>query len=87
MRGEVQARLIDETNEIAVPFAAFLDTVAADIAEDPDALGCVYEVERARAIVQESTCFDRQRALFEQASGADPMHAVLDWLAAATASA
>ena len=85
-RDGVHARLIDET-EVDVPFAANLDAMVADIAEDAEALGCVSEIERARAIVREGTSSDRQRALFEGASSADPMHAVVDWLAAATASA
>ena len=61
----------------------------AQVAEDAAALGCEVALGGVRRILADGTSADRQRALFTEArrEGAEgePLHAVVDWLAAATA--
>ncbi|GJE37711.1 carboxylate-amine ligase [Methylobacterium persicinum] len=87
-RDGVRAALIDEARGGAVPFNEALDAVLALIAEDADALGCVPEVARARAIAAEGTSADRQVAAYAAARAAGSDHsaglvAAVDWIAGA----
>lgn len=87
-RDGVQASFIDEHGSVT-PFAAHLDTILADLAEDADSLECAAEVSRARQIVSEGASADRQRSIFKEAraGGKTPCEAlveVVDWVAATT---
>ncbi len=91
-RDGVHASFLDEERGAVMPFAAHLDAILAEIAEDADTLGCRPEIERARAIASEGTSADRQLAVFASAQGetADTngaLAAVVDWIAGTTASA
>ena len=59
--------LIDFGTRELRPTADLVEEMLALIAEDAEALGCVAEVEAARAIVQNGTSADRQRATFKAA--------------------
>lgn len=88
----VRAELIDVFTGGARPFAACLQAVLDEVAEDADALGCAAEVAAARDIVAGGTSADRQAAAFDAARGRglderDAAGAVVDWLARATAGA
>lgn len=88
-RSGIEAELIDEASEQALPFREYLDAVSSLIAEDAQALGCSAEVEGARRILHEGTSADRQIALFEAARGGETsnrqaLDAVVDWLAMTT---
>ncbi len=85
-RDGVRAALIDESREAAVPFPEALEAVLALIAEDAAALGCLPQVQRARAIVSEGTSADGQVGAFEAAQAAGlgdgaGLRAVVDWIA------
>ncbi|WP_182178108.1 carboxylate-amine ligase [Methylobacterium radiotolerans] len=87
----VRATLIDEARVRAVPVAAAVEALLADIAEDADALGCGAACAHASRIVAEGTSADRQMAVFAAArrSGAREraaLSAVVDHLAAETAA-
>lgn len=74
----------------AVSAAEWLDETLLLLAEDADALGCVDEFDRVRAILARGTSADRQLALFNEARGRGlPVHEalrdVVAWLAQATA--
>ncbi len=89
-RDGVRAELIDVISGAAMPFASSLDAALALVAQDAEALGCVGEVEAARAIAAGGTSADRQLAVFTEARGRglaerDALSAVVDWLAGATA--
>ena len=86
-----RATLIDEAQVRAVPVAAAVEALLADIAEDADALGCGAACAHASRIVAEGTSADRQMAVFAAArrSGAREraaLSAVVDHLAAETAA-
>jgi carboxylate-amine ligase len=91
-RDGARAELIDVGSGVASPLAACLDATLALVAEDADALGCIRELEAARAIAAGATSADRQLATFaaarDQGLGErEALGAVVDWLAAATAGA
>jgi carboxylate-amine ligase len=86
-RGGIEAEMIDEAREEALPYGEALDGMLALIAEDAAALGCTAEVESAHRIVREGTSADRQIAVFEAAretglNNRQGLDAVVDWLAA-----
>ncbi len=90
-RDGVRAELIDVATGDAQPFAACLDAVLAEVAEDADALGCAGEAAAARDIAEGGTSADRQTAAFDAARGRglderEAAGAVVDWLAGATAA-
>ncbi|MEI8151303.1 MAG: carboxylate-amine ligase [Hyphomicrobiales bacterium] len=72
----------------AVPVADFVDQVVEETSEDAEALGCLAEMQRCRAIVGSGTSADAQMAVFEKfgksAGRARALSAVTDWLAATT---
>ncbi len=85
-RSGVEAELIDEASEEALPYAAVLDHTIALVEEDAEALGCLAEVHDTRRILREGTSADRQIALFAQARGGETsnrqaLDSVVDWLA------
>ena len=91
-RSGIDAEMIDEGSEDAVPFAEALEHVLALIDADADALGCGAEIENARRILRDGTSADRQIAVFEAARGAgqsnrQALDGVVDWLAATTTGA
>ena len=85
------AAFIDEARGIAVPGTDYLAGVLDLVAEDADALGCEFEVNRAREIVAGGTSADRQLVLFEQRApeigNMEALAAVVDWLAETTCGA
>ena len=86
-RDGIRSSFIDEASGAAIPFATCLNTMLEEVAEDADALGCRAEVEQGRDIVQRGTSSDRQLALFREASEAEAMVAVVDWIAETTVGA
>ncbi|MCJ2141421.1 carboxylate-amine ligase [Methylobacterium sp. E-066] len=89
-RDGVQAKLIDEAREQAVPMAECVETLLADTAEDADALACTEACAHARIIAAEGSSADRQIAVFSAARkrGArerEALSAVVDHLAQETA--
>lgn len=91
-RDGVQAELIDETRERAVPLAEVIDDLLGLIADDAEALGCRAECERARIVATRGTSAQRQTSIYEHARGrgADPRAAlsrVVDWLVEETRGA
>ena len=88
----VRAELIDVFTGEARPFAACLQAVLDEVAEDADALRCAGEAAAARDIVAKGASADRQAAAFDAARGRglderEAAGAVVDWLARATAGA
>jgi carboxylate-amine ligase len=71
------------------PFAQQVEAVLDMVAEDAAALGCEDALAGVRRILAEGTSADRQRAAFTEARRAggdgEPLHGVVDWLAATTA--
>jgi len=69
----VSAGLIDFAKGEVVPFADLLEELIELVRVDAEALGCLAEVESARAILKTGTSADRQRAAFAAAiaDGAD----------------
>jgi len=76
------------TDEGAATVAEMLDRAVEDMAADVEALGCTDEIRRCRAIVGSGTSADAQLAVFEAhktcQSREAALHAVTDWIAAAT---
>lgn len=75
------------TDEGAVSMAEVLDEVIAMTAEDAEALSCIEEVARCRAIIVEGTSADIQLEVFRARSGEGPeaaLSAVVDWIAETT---
>jgi carboxylate-amine ligase len=72
----------------AVTVADMVDEALDDVLPDAEALGCVDELLRCRAIVSEGTSADVQLAVFEahakSAGRTAALAAVADWLVAAT---
>jgi carboxylate-amine ligase len=82
---------IDFAGKRLVPFADVVDGLLVLIAEDAEALGCVTEVQHARAILRRGTAAAEQLALYRaaRAGGATRIAAlreVVGWLAATTAA-
>jgi carboxylate-amine ligase len=82
----VHGTLVGEAGAVTV--AEMLDQVIEETARDADALGCLPELMRCRAIAGSGTSADMQLALFEahdKTKGrAHALRAVTDWIAAAT---
>ncbi|MCJ2120939.1 carboxylate-amine ligase [Methylobacterium sp. J-001] len=90
-RDGVQATLIDEAREQAVPMTELVETLLMETAEDADALGCSEVCARARTVAAEGSSADRQLAVFSAARkrGArerEALSAVVDHLARETAA-
>lgn len=90
-RDGVQATLIDEAREQAVPMTELVETLLTETAEDAEALGCSEVCARARTIAAEGSSADRQLAVFSAARkrGArerEALSAVVDHLARETAA-
>ena len=90
-RDGVQATLIDEAREQAVPMTQMVETLLTETAEDADALGCSEVCAQARTIAAEGSSADRQLAVFSAARkrGArerEALSAVVDHLARETAA-
>ena len=70
-----------------LPFAAGLDRVLAQVAEDAACLGCEAELGRLRTLAANGTSSDRQLAVFAAAAGdaRQALAATVDWIAAETA--
>ncbi len=72
-----------------VPYPHLLDEIIELVAEDAAELGCLAEVENARAILMRGTSADHQRRVFAEkkadgASDHEAMQGVVDWLIAET---
>ncbi len=85
----VDGTFVEISGTGAVTVAEMLDQVIEEVARDAEALNCVSEIERCRAIVGSGTSADRQLAIFEQAQGrtegrVEALRAVADWIADAT---
>jgi glutamate---cysteine ligase / carboxylate-amine ligase len=76
------------TADGAVTVAEMLERVIEETTADAEALGCVEEIRRCRAIVGAGTSADAQLAVFDAhkagASRDDALRAVTDWIATAT---
>jgi carboxylate-amine ligase len=76
------------TEEGAVTVAGMLERVTEETAADIEALDCAAEIRRCQAIVGSGTSADAQLAVFDAhrqaGSREDALHAVNDWIAAAT---
>ncbi len=59
--------LMDFGRGCMVPYSELVEELIDLLAEDADALGCVAEVERARAIAAEGTSADRQLKIYRDA--------------------
>ncbi len=72
----------------AVSVAEMLEQIIEDTGEDAEALGCLKELHRCRAIVGGGTSADAQLAVFEKhgktENRGEALQAVKDWLAVAT---
>ena len=68
-------------------FAAGLDHVLLQVAEDAGALGCEAEVTRLRVVAAQGTSADQQLAVFAAAQGdvQQALAATVDWIATTTA--
>ena len=91
-RDGVRASFLDEASGDAEPFAAYLEALLAQLAEDADALDCGAEIAMTREIVSSGTSADRQLAILKQAHAGpdDPREAlvdVVDWIADTTVKA
>jgi glutamate---cysteine ligase / carboxylate-amine ligase len=85
----VHGTFVDIAGNGAVSVAEMLEQVIEQVREDADALGCLDDLVRCRAIVGEGTSADAQLAVFEQAqerseNRSDALRAVTDWIAEAT---
>jgi carboxylate-amine ligase len=88
----VAGTLFDFGKGELVAFRDLVDELLVLLREDAGALGCLPEIERARAIVAGGTSADRQVACFERltaqgASRADALKGVVDHLIAETVGA
>jgi glutamate---cysteine ligase / carboxylate-amine ligase len=84
----VRGTFVDIANG-AVSVAEMLEQMIEQVREDADALGCLDDVLRCRAIVGEGTSADAQLAVFKEAQGrsenrSDALRAVTAWIAEAT---
>ena len=84
----VHGTFVNESGTGAVSVAEMLDQVIEDVTPDAEALECLSEVTRCRAIVGAGTSADAQLAIFDahkdSKSYAGALSAVTDWIAAAT---
>jgi carboxylate-amine ligase len=85
----VHGTFVDTDGHGAVSVADLFDQVIDLVGRDAQALKCLPEVERCRAIVGSGTSADAQLAVFAEAQGKndsrnDALRAVTDWLAQAT---
>lgn len=67
----VTGGLIDFGRREIVPMADLIDELIDLLSEDAEALGCLPELEAARAIIELGTSADRQRAVFADAVEAE----------------
>ena len=74
---------------VTAPFAAGLEAVLVQVAEDAAALGCEAELDWLRTVAAQGTSADRQLAVFAAAEGdaQRALAATVDWIAGATANA
>jgi carboxylate-amine ligase len=76
------------TQDGAVTVGEMLEAVVSDVMPDAEALGCVAEIRRCRAIVDAGTSADAQILVFDAHSGTQgheaALHAVAEWVTAAT---
>jgi len=84
-----EASIVDPLTLEATSVARELETLAAVLGEDADALGCRAEFERWRGILSEGTAADRQIAIFDEArasglSRTAALREVMSWLATET---
>jgi glutamate---cysteine ligase / carboxylate-amine ligase len=85
----IHGTYVDEAQPRDVPFAHWLDQVIEEAAADAEALGCLAEVVRCRAIVADGTSADAQLTVYRQArdKGAEreeALAAVSEWLTETT---
>jgi carboxylate-amine ligase len=84
----VHGTLVSLDTHAAVPVSELVDRVVEDVGPDAEALGCVDEVARCRAITGAGTSADAQLAVFDaHAKVTDrdgALNAVTDWIATAT---
>ena len=84
----VHGTFVNESGTGAVSVAEMLDQVIEDVTPDAEALECLSEVIRCRAIVGAGTSADAQLAIFDahkdSKSYEGALSAVTDWIAAAT---
>jgi carboxylate-amine ligase len=88
-RWGIEAELADFGAGRLKPMKELVEELIEQVREDAQALGCLAEVERCRAIVAEGTSADRQLEVYHEAlrEGASPEEArrvVVDWLVKAT---
>jgi carboxylate-amine ligase len=91
MRYGFDEGLLDLARAELVPFPELLEELIDLIRDDAIALGCLAEVEHARAIVRRGTSAHRQVRVWEEAkargaSEREALCAVVDWLVHETAS-
>jgi carboxylate-amine ligase len=84
-RDGVRAAFLDMDGD-TVAFAAGLDAVLSQVAEDAAALDCEADLARLRIVATQGTSADRQLAVFAAASGdaRQALSTTVDWIAAAT---
>jgi carboxylate-amine ligase len=84
----IHGTFVDERSGCAVRVPDMVDDLLDDVLPDAEALGCVPEVLRCRAIANGGTSADAQLAVFDaetkSAGRRAALAAVSDWLAAAT---
>ena len=84
----IHGTFVDERSGCAVRVPDMVDDLLDDVLPDAEALGCVPEVLRCRAIANGGTSADAQLAVFDaetkSAGRGAALAAVSDWLAAAT---
>jgi glutamate---cysteine ligase / carboxylate-amine ligase len=85
----VSGSFVDPAGQGAVSVGEMLDRVIETVGRDAEALKCLAEAQRCRAIVEQGTSADIQLAVFADAGGRnghpiDALRAVTDWIAEAT---
>ena len=87
-RDGIRAAFLD-IDGVTAPFAAGLEAVLVQVAEDAAALGCEAELDWLRTVAAQGTSADRQLAVFAAAEGdaQRALAATVDWIAGATANA
>jgi carboxylate-amine ligase len=63
---------------------AYLDEVIGRVREDAEAMECAFEVAHCRNILERGTSADIQLEIYRRSPGKRGLHAVADWLVAAT---
>lgn len=88
-RWGIEASLLDEHGEAALPFPVMLERLRALVEEDARALQCESELRRLGLIMAHGTSAHQQLAVYDEqiaagASRPQALHAVVDWLVDAT---